>query len=158
MTTEKKQMFTRKITQANRTQLVVIVYEMLLTYLEDADSAHKAGDRDEYVRNIDLARGCIAEMRAGLNFQYDLAKNLFSIYCYADRALAKARYRYRAQQLEEIQGIFTKLRDAYDSISTSDDSEPLMDNIQSVYAGLTYGRTDVNETVTNYDAARGYRV
>ena len=48
MTTEKKQMFTRRITQANRTQLVVIVYEMLLVYLEDAIHAYEADNKQEY--------------------------------------------------------------------------------------------------------------
>jgi len=158
MTTEKKQMFTRRITQANRTQLVVIVYEMLLVYLEDAVKAHEAGDKDEYVRNIDLARECIGQMRTGLNFKYSVAKNLFSIYCFADRELAKDRYSFKTDNLDVIKMIFTKLHDAYYTVSERDDSEPLMDNIQSVYAGLTYGRTDVNETVTNYGAKRGYLV
>ena len=49
MTTEKKQMFTRRITQANKTQLTVIVYEMLLAYLEDARAAHDAGQTEELV-------------------------------------------------------------------------------------------------------------
>jgi len=158
MTTEKKQMFTRRITQANRTQLVVIVYEMLLVYLEDAKRAHEAGSEDEYVRNLDLARECIGQMRTGLNFKYGVAKNLFSIYCFADRELAKNRYSRKADNLDVLQTIFTKLHDAYYTVSTRDTSKPLMDNIQSVYAGLTYGRTDVNETVTNYDAGRGYLV
>ena len=43
MTKEMKQVFTRRITQANRTQLVVIVYEMLLVYLDEAASAYKKG-------------------------------------------------------------------------------------------------------------------
>ena len=36
MKKEDKQQFTLRITQANSTQLVVILYEMLLCYLEDA--------------------------------------------------------------------------------------------------------------------------
>ena len=40
MTKEMKQIFTRRITQANRTQLVVVVYDMLLTYLDDAKKAY----------------------------------------------------------------------------------------------------------------------
>ena len=35
MTKELKQQFTLKITQANKTQLIVILYEMLLIYLEE---------------------------------------------------------------------------------------------------------------------------
>ena len=64
MTTEKKQMFTRRITQANKTQLTVIVYEMLSAYLEDARAAHDAGQTEELVQNIDLARACIGQLRS----------------------------------------------------------------------------------------------
>ena len=36
MTKEMKQNYTLRISQANKSELVVIVYEMLLTYIEDA--------------------------------------------------------------------------------------------------------------------------
>ena len=39
MTKECKQQFTLRITQANATQLVVILYEMTLQYLADAEQA-----------------------------------------------------------------------------------------------------------------------
>lgn len=156
MTTEKKQMFTRRITQANRTQLVVIVYEMLLVYLEDATNAYGAKDKTEFVRNLELARECIGQMRTSLNFEYALSKNLFSLYCYADKELASDIYGYKIDNLDVIKMIFTKLHDAYYTISSKDHSEPLMDNIQSVYAGLTYGRTDLNESLTNFDVKRGF--
>ena len=39
MRKEDKQQFTLRITQANPTELVVILYEMLLCYLEDAENA-----------------------------------------------------------------------------------------------------------------------
>ena len=47
MTNEKKQEYTRKITQANGTGLVVILYDMTLTFLEDAEKAgqHKVVDQ-----------------------------------------------------------------------------------------------------------------
>lgn len=156
MTTEKKQMFTRRITQANKTQLVVIVYEMLLVYLEDARNAHEAQDNEEFVHNLELARECIGQMRTSLNFEYELSRNLFSLYCYADKELARDLFSLKADNLDVIQMIFTKLHDAYYTISSQDQSGPLMDNIQSVYAGLTYGRTDLNESLTNYDAKRGF--
>ncbi len=43
MTREMKQIFTRRITQANSTQLVVILYDMILTYLKDAADAYDIG-------------------------------------------------------------------------------------------------------------------
>lgn len=156
MTRENKQMFTRRITQANRTQLVVIVYEMLLVYLEDAEKAHELENKEEFVRNLELARECISQMRTSLNFEYELSKNLFAIYCFADRELANDIFGNKTDNLDALKMIFMKLHDAYNTISKEDDSEPLMDNIQDVYAGFTYGKTDVNESLVNYDARRGY--
>lgn len=158
MTTEKKQMFTRRITQANKTQLVVIVYEMLLVYLEDAQKAGEAKDNGELVRNLQLARDCISEMRSSLNFEYALSQNLFALYCYADKELARDIFSLKTDNLKTVRMIFTKLHDAFESISRQDASAPLMDNIQTVYAGLTYGRNDLNESLSNYDAKRGYLV
>ncbi len=156
MTKENKQIFTRRISQANRTQLVVIVYEMLLVYLEDAVKAYEAEDKQEFARNLKLARECIGQMRTSLNFEYELSKNLFAIYCFADRELANDIFGNKTDNLDVLKMIFTKLHDAYYTISKEDKSEPLMDNIQDVYAGLTYGKTDVTESLVNYDAKRGY--
>ena len=156
MTTDKKQNFTRRITQANRTQLVVIVYEMLLVYLEDALVAFEEQNKEEFKNNLRMARECIGQMRTSLNFDYELSRNLFALYCFADKELAKDIYGYKTDNLDVIQMIFTKLHDAYYQISSEDESSPLMDNIQSVYAGLTYTKTDLNENLVNYDARRGF--
>lgn len=156
MTKENKQIFTRRITQANRTQLVVIVYEMLLVYLEDAVNAYNNDDKEEFKQNLRMARECIGQMRTSLNFKYDLSKNLFAIYNFADRELAKNIYGTKTDNIDVLKVIFNKLRDAFYKISEQDTSESLMDNIQDVYAGLTYGRSDLNESLVNYDAKRGY--
>lgn len=158
MTKENKQMFTRRITQANRTQLVVILYEMFLVYLEDAKTAHAAQDQQEFVRNLEVARECIGEMRTSLNFDYEIAKNLFAIYCFADKELASGIFSNKTENLDALKTIFTKLHDAYATISEQDETAPLMDNIQDVYAGLTYGKEAVNESLVNYDTERGYTV
>lgn len=158
MTNELKQTFTRKITQANRTQLVVIVYEMLLVYLEDARKAFDEDQKTSFKENIRMARECIGQMRTSLNFQYELSRNLFSIYCFADKELASDMYRYKTDNLDVIQMIFTKLHDAYYQISDQDKSAPLMDNIQSVYAGLTYSKGELNESLmSNNYATRGFQ-
>lgn len=158
MTTEKKQVFTRRITQANRTQLVVIVYEMLLVYLEDGLRAFNEDNKTEFLENIHMARECIGQMRTSLNFEYSLSRNLFAIYNFADKELSNDYYRYKSDNLDVIQMIFTKLRDAYYTISEKDKSQPLMGNTQSVYAGLTYGKNELNESLSSYDQKRGYLV
>lgn len=158
MTSEKKQIFTRRVTQANRTQLAVVVYDIFLEYISDALNAHNEGDAEEFALSMQMAMECIYEMRSALDFKYALAKNLFAIYNYAERELAGNLFKNRTDNLEELKKMFTSLRDAYDTISKNDTSEPLMDNIQDIYAGFTYGKTDVNENLINYDAERGFRV
>ena len=54
MTDEKKQQYTLKISQASRTQLVVILYEMTLDYLKEAEDA--AGSRDEAAFHTGIKR------------------------------------------------------------------------------------------------------
>ena len=158
MTKEMKQIFTRRITQANRTQLIVVLYDILLTYLEDGMKAHAAGDRAAFLKNLGFARDCIAELRKSLDFHYDLSKNLFAIYAFADRELANDMHGNKTDYMREIIKNFTRLRDAYDTISKQDKSDPLMENAQDVYAGFTYGKTDINESLLNNGATRGYSV
>lgn len=158
MTREMKQIFTRRITQANRTQLLVIMYEMILTYIKDGISAYNNGNTDEFKKSFGFARDCIGELRRNLNFEYDLSKNLFAIYIFADKVIANNIYTNKIEHAEEIKAIFMKLHDAYQTISKDDNSEPLMVNTQNVYAGYTYGRTDVNECLVGYGGARGYCV
>lgn len=158
MDAEKKQSFTRRITQANRTQLVVIVYEMLLVYLEDASHAFEKSDKAEFKENLRMARECIGQMRTSLNFEYSLSKNLFAIYNFADKELARNYFSFKNDNIDVIQMIFRKLHNAYYKISKEDDSKPLMDNIQSVYAGLTYTKSTLNESIDYEDKKRGYFV
>ena len=158
MTREMKQIFTRRIAQANRTQLVVIMYDMILMYLEDAANAQEVGCAQEYKKDMQCARNCISELRNSLDFNYDLSRNLFAIYAFADRELASDMYSIKTEHITQIAGMFKKLRDAYYTVSKEDQSQPLMKNAQNVYAGFTYGRTDVNESLSQYGVARGYCV
>ncbi len=156
MTKEAKQIFTRRITQANRTQLVVILYDMILTYLKDAADAYDIGCEEEFKKGMQCARNCIAELRNSLNFSYDLSKTLFSIYAYADREIANNLSGFKTDHIAEIMQMFAKLRDAYHTVSKEDTTQPLMENAQDVYAGFTYGKSDVNESLLYSSAGRGF--
>lgn len=156
MTKEKKQIFTRRITQANSTQLVVILYDMTLAYLEDAANAHDIGCWDEFKKDLQCARNCISELRNSLNFTYDLSRNLFAVYAFADRELANNICSMKTAHMDKITQMLTNLRNAYYTVSKQDSTEPLMENTQNVYAGLTYGRTDINESMLYGSTSRGF--
>ncbi len=157
MTKELKQQFTLKITQANKSQLVVILYEMLLAYLEEARQAHEKGDRNGFREGIRKSRGCLNELMASLHFEYEPAMNLLQLYLYANRELARADIRNSAEALEHVAKIMNKLHDAYEEISRQDTSDSVMSNTQAVYAGLTYGKNTLTESLAYQGGERGFR-
>lgn len=157
MTKELKQEYTRKITQANKTELVVILYEMLLIYLDETESAHKNEDRDGFRDGIRKARGCLKELMASLHFEYELAMNLLQLYLYANRELAKADIRNSVEELQHVRATMEKLHDAYEKLSKQDTSGPVMANTQTVYAGLTYGKNSLTESLADQGSNRGFR-
>ena len=62
MKKEDRQRFTLRISQANSTELVVILYEMLLCYLEDAVDALQAEETEDFKSAVRKARGCLNEL------------------------------------------------------------------------------------------------
>lgn len=171
MTRECKQQFTLRITQANKTELIVILYEMLLIYLDEAEEAlagavaAKAEAEEtlykkkiaEFRETLRKARGCIGELLASLNLDYELAVRLLSLYLYCNRELTKADIRKEKEPLTHIRGVIEKLLGAYRELAGQDDSGPVMQNSQMVYAGLTYGKNKLSENMTDQGANRGFR-
>ena len=54
--------------------------------------------------------------------------------------------------------VMQSLKETYAIVSREDKSSPVMSNAQTVVAGLTYGRNDVNENMTDQGAYRGFYV
>lgn len=158
MTQELKQELTLRITQANKTQLIVILYEMSLAYLEDGRSAHEAGNRTEFRDAIRKTRGCINELMASLHFEYELSVNFLQLYLYINKELARADVRNEVSPLENSIKVLSSLHKAYEELSKQDVSQPVMSNTQTVYAGLTYGKSNLNESLSNQGTDRGFRV
>lgn len=158
MTKEMKQEFTLRITQANKTQLITILYEMVLLYVEDAKKALELEDKQEFRTSIRRIRGCMNELTASLNYEYEIAQNLLQLYLYINRELVQASIHYDKERLDHIQLVIEKLQKAYRQIESLDTTGPVMNNTQTIYAGLTYGRNTLTENLANPSANRGYCV
>lgn len=158
MTRELKQEYTLRITQANKTQLITILYEMVLIYIDEAEAALSEDDRTEYKSAIRKIRGCMNELTASLNLEYDLAQNLLQLYLYVNRELVQASVYNEKENLEHIRLVIGELQKAYKKIENQDVSGPVMGNTQTVYAGLTYGRNTLTENITDPASNRGFCV
>ncbi len=157
MTKECKQQFTLRITQANKTEMIVILYEMLLVYLDEAEKAHEQAAISEYREALRKVKGCLDELQASLNLDYELALRLFSLYMYCNRELIKADIRKDTEPLSHVRLVIENLLTAYRKLAAEDTSAPVMKNSQTVYAGLTYGKNSLSENMAEQSANRGFR-
>lgn len=158
MTRERKQEFTLRISQANKTQLIVILYEMALIYMEESEEADNNGNREEFKAAIRRTRGCINELIASLCFEYEVAVHLFQLYLYVSRELARAEAKGSIGPVQNAGKVIRELLGAYRQLSKQDTSAPVMENAQSVYTGLTYGKKQLLESLSNHGGSRGFSV
>ncbi len=157
MTDKLKKEFTLKITQANATELIVILYDMILVYIKEAGDFWENDDKKEYQRSLQKIRNCIGELMESLNLEYEMARNMYSLYVFFLKEIVKAEIKPGGYtHLESIRPMIESLRNAYDKVASENKNGPLMQNTQTVYAGLTYGRKDVNVNLEQL-SNRGFR-
>lgn len=151
--------FSYRISQASKTELVVIMYDMAQEYLKDAIQALNDDDKIGFCNNIRQVKRVIDELSSGLDMQYEIANELFVLYMQADKILIRCLARMDNEGLDKVGNMLNKLRESFYKLSKDDDSGPVLKNVQQVYAGLTYssagGSNEIyNEPVNN----RGYSV
>lgn len=156
MTKELKQQFTLRITQANKTELIVILYDMILAYVDDAKKARAEENRAAFHDAIRKIRGCVGELIASLNPEYEPAMNLLSLYIYVNRELVHADVRSDTEPLGHVVMVIAGLKEAYEIIALEDKSGAVMQNAQTVYAGLTYSKADLTENMADQGMNRGF--
>lgn len=151
--------FSYRISQASKTELVVIMYDMAQEYLKDAIQALNDDDKIGFCNNIRQVKRVIDELSSGLDMQYEIANELFVLYMQADKILIRCLARMDNQGLDKVENMLNKLRESFYKLSKDDDSGPVLKNVQQVYAGLTYssagGSNEIyNDPINN----RGYSV
>lgn len=158
MKKEVKQEFTLRISRANKTEMTVIIYDMILTYLQDSLEESDKQDWKMFKWNIDRAKECMDELLNSLNMQYEPAGTLKGLYFFYKRELSAAAVQQNKERVLPIIKMIGELREAYQKAASQDTSAPVMENAQAVYAGLTYGKNSLNVDLTDQGIDRGFRV
>lgn len=156
MRNEMKQDFTRRLSQCNRGQMIVIIYDIYFAYAEDAKNAYQSHNHEEFKIAIHKAQNALTQLMGALNFSYELSQNLYSLYMYSRNCLSKALYENKLDGLLDAEWVMKRLYASFEEVARLDVSEPLMRNTQQVYAGMTYGRTSLNENLTGVNMNRGF--
>lgn len=162
MTDELKQQFTNRITHANRSELIVILFDMFEEYAKEAEIGYAngaKGDNDSKAA-LEHASDVLTHLKNDLDFLHDreLCQRLFSIYTYCQELLSKAIYSGDYASVSEVCGLIKPLRDSFAQVAETDKSGPVMTNVEDRVAGYTYGKTDVNEASSEALSNRGFLV
>lgn len=157
MEKELLQGYATRVTQANRSELVVIVYEAAISSIEEGKVHLDQGDIDGARIEIDRAKGLIEELMCSLDMQYTIAHYLRQLYIFAYRELCQGIAKRDSSLFDHSLDVLNGLLPSFKELARQDDSAPVMANTEQIYAGLTYGRGSLNETTAlGGNLNRGY--
>lgn len=149
MTNELLKSYTKRITSASKSELVVIIYEVILTDLNDAIEAFEQGDSEQYVKSLKHSKRFLKELMASLDYRYKISYELMSLYIYVDKLIVTAMFQKNKALIEDVIIIMKDLKIGFEGVSKEDSTGPVMQNTELIYAGLTYGKGVLNEISLN---------
>ena len=157
MTKEQINEYTLRISQANRSQIVVILYDMAIQYIDDGIEAVRESDHEKLRENCGHAGRVVSDLIGALDYSYELALALRQCYVYIQSQISMAVIKNSEDQLLKAEEMLKKLRESFEKVAQEDTTKPLMSNTESVYAGFTYGKSAVYDSLTT-EVSRGYKV
>ncbi len=176
MTKEQVQQYTLRITQANRTQMIIILYDMILDDVTEASTYYNQGessqvsigqdssdinvgfDYQNFKKACSHITRCTADLMEALDFNYEVSLHLMRVYQFINRQVSTAILKKEFAPLMHVTSAVQKLKEAFEEVGKQDSSGPMMENTQTVYAGLTYGKSDLTEDLRDQGSSRGFRV
>ena len=148
MTKEEKSVFSLRIANSSKTELIVITYDIIVNYVDAAVHAYSVDDLDSVVFNLQKAKQFLNNLSSCLNFEYGISYELMNLYIYMNNCLVRDITKRKPESAEIIKSVIDKLRASFETVSASDTSGKVMKNSEQVYVGYTYGRTSIlNEVV-----------
>lgn len=156
MTRDEIQDFTLRITHANSTQMIVVLYDIILTYTKDAKENMAKEEKAALKNSVSNLRNCFKELMNSVDTSYELGHNLLKLYVFCQGEITRAVTSSQPEHFDNITNVISGLRESYSQISALDYSEPIMGNTEKVYAGLTYNPYGQSESMVEASSSRGY--
>lgn len=156
MTQEKKQEFTRRLSYCNRGEMIVIIYDILFVYLEEALNAKEEDKYEDFKNATNRAQQVLRRLMEDLDFTYPVSTNLYALYQFVNKLLAMAVCKNTSQNIQDAQRVLKNLYEGFVEAAKQDSSEPLMQHTQQVVAGMTYQKGSLTETLQGSESSRGF--
>ena len=158
MEKEQLQAYAARVSQANRSELVVIIMEAFLDSVADGKKYLQADQISEARREIQRGKDFLTELMGSLDLQYEISYYLRRLYIYSYRELCQGVALRDVERFDNATKVIGDLLPSFREVAKQVDSEPVMENAEPIYAGLTYGRTSLNESLgVNVNSNRGFQ-
>lgn len=146
MNKELAKTFATRVTQATRTELIVIMYEIILSDINSATDSLNVGDEFSFLQEIKHGQKFLNELMGSLDYQYTISKDLMSIYVFVNKCLIDSMFQKSHLELQHAKEVLSILLEGFEGIRKEDNYGNVMKNTGQLYAGLTYGKGVLNET------------
>jgi len=97
-------------------ELTLMLYNGCLKFIKLARKAMEEKNVEEKNTNLLKAQKIIQELMVTLNMDYDVAKNMMTMYDYMYRRLMEANVKNDLTILEEVEGYVTEFRDTWKQV------------------------------------------
>jgi len=158
----KSEEYMARIANATPLQLIVIIYELAVGYIDTAIAAKTQSD--ELKVAVEKARAAVSELFSSLDMDITQpAEDLANLLLYVNRLLIRAGLkRGNAEKnalLSDAREILKGLLDAWQELEADDAlAEKIFENAPQVFAGLTYSKDGKLTEFTDEKPDRGYKV
>lgn len=148
---------TAQIANATPGQLIIITYEIIIETLEEAQKQLAVKDEKKFKRTIDKAQKLLRELMDSLDLSYSISLDLMELYLYINKTIIKGYISLKEEPLEEAKQLLNTLLIGWkQAVATEEGKGPVIENAQQIYAGLTYGKGSLNESVME-NTNRGFK-
>ncbi len=151
MTDEKIKEYTLRISQSNRTEIVVISYEIIIEYINSAKKCYEANDRSEMIKNLKKAKQFVNDLSSNLDFKYSISKELMNLYRFANQVLLNCIIKQNLDGIDAVENMMENLKKSFEHVAKTDNRGRAIKGSGQVYAGLTYGsNSKLNEVCYSF--------
>jgi flagellar protein FliS len=148
-----------RIVNATPAQLVLIIYELIFEAIDIATEQLASKDMAGFEKTMERARKLLMELTHDIELNGTLEYDFLSLYLFVNKLFIQSYFKKSAEPLKQAKVILNKLYDGLceaESMIPKEQKQTVVQNAQQVYAGLTYGRGTLNESMI-HDENRGFK-
>lgn len=146
MTIEEMNVYKMRITQAGIAQLTLIMLEMEMQWMKEAQEAFEKGDIESFLDSTNKAQCTQVELMNVLDLDNEVSVDVYSVFVYINKLLIQAGIKRMPSDFERCIAMLSKFYDSFSAIADTDTQGPVMEQSEKVYAGLTYGTSGLVES------------